>query len=269
MFLIRTALMALLGLAAVGSEAAAADAHPGAEALQEMRDGPPKPNPVLNRFFLKGKRFEIAPMFGYIPNNPFSRRYMGTVGFGYHFNEQLAVHGFFSFAPDAGKSDVKSLAVILLDRANDPAFRQPYDKSTLMTTFGVTYAPVYGKINLLGETVVNFDFYAFAGVGMVLQNRYFARQNPDAITTRPADYLIEEFERTDVRVAPALGIGGNFFITQFLALKIDGKFHFIPDDQPVYNPAEPPEGMRLVTLFTASVGVSIFFPKMKPRLYDF
>ena len=257
-------------LAPVTGFAADEDLPPGVQALEEFREGTPKRDPVENRYFLKGKRFELTPNFGLVPNNAFARRFTVGLNFGYHFNENLSVQGRFSFAPDLGKSDVKGLVPILLQRAPDPAFQQPLDKVTLAASFGVAWAPVYGKINILGETVVNFDFYGFLGLGLVVQNEYVATENPN-----PADTSLKSFfdlsspPVSEVRVAPTIGLGGNFFITQGIALRLDGSFAIFPDDKPQYDPNNPVEGLRVVSMFTASAGIAIFFPKMKPRVDDF
>jgi len=259
---------AALWVAASGQVALADEsAPPGIQALEQFRSGKIQRNPVQNRFFLKGKRFELSPQFGFVPNNPFARRFTVGVGLGYHFNEQLSVQGIFSFAPDLGERDVKSLTDVLLQRATDDDFRQPLDKVSLSAAFGVQYSPFYGKINLIGETVLNFDFYAFLGLGLVVQTEYAALENPNATTV--ADFVVLEKGATEVRPAPVIAIGGNFFLTGAVALKLDGRFTLYPDDKPVYDEANPPEGMRLVTLFTASAGISVFLPRMKPRLYDF
>lgn len=259
---------------AIGASAATStaladdDTPPGLQALETFRNGRGRPNPVQNRFFLKQKRFELSPQVGFVPNNPFARRITFGLGLGYHFNEQLSVQGNFSFAPDLGERDIKSLTDVLLVRATDDDFRQPLDKVTLSAAFGVQYAPFYGKINLLGEAVLNFDFYAFLGLGLVVQTEYAALENPNATST--ADFIILEKGATEVRPAPVIALGGDFFLTQSVALRLDGRFTLFPDDKPVYDESNPPPGgQRLVTQFRASAGISVFFPRMKPRLYDF
>ncbi len=264
-------LVASLGVASAAPAWAADsdDTPPGVEALKGFREGLPPQNPVQNRFFLKAKRFELAPEVGLVPNNPFVRRFTVALGFGYHFTETLSLQGNFAYAPDLGKRDVKTLAPILLKRATDPNFRQPIDKVTLSASFGVQWAPIYGKINILGETVVNFDFYGYLGLGLVVQNRYATIENPNPQDSTTLQFFNLEKDKTAVHVAPNIGLGGDFFITHALALKLDGRFAIFPDDKPQYDVAVAPEGQRVVSQFTASVGLAIFFPKMKPRLYDF
>ena len=61
----------------------------------------------------------------------------------------------------------------------------------------------------------------------------------------------------------------NFFVSSSVAIKLDARNYFYFDKKPQYNPDIPEEQSRLYDNLVASVGVSIFFPKMKPRQYDF
>jgi hypothetical protein len=54
-----------------------------------------------------------------------------------------------------------------------------------------------------------------------------------------------------------------------MALKLDARAFFWVDDVPNYDASAATENKRLYNNFTASVGLALFFPKMKPRLYDF
>lgn len=260
------ALVTCTGLFPSAARAAEAQDGPGIEAIDAFRAGNGRRAVVQNRFFLKENRFELTPHFGYVTNNPFARRYVVSLGFGYHFSESLAVHGQFSYSPDLGLSDLKGLTGSLLQLASQAGgnanFQQPLDKITLAFSAGVTWSPIYGKINLLGETVVNFDFYGYLGVAMLSTAKYNATLDGDAI-------VLERVRAFSAKVGPVIGLGGNFFITQAIALKLDTRFALYVDDKPVYDPDDPPEGKRVVNRFTVGGGLSFFFPKMKPRLFNF
>lgn len=254
------------------SHAAAEDGDdpPGITALKEFREGRKPKNPVQNRFLTKAKRFELTLMGGTAPSNPFANRYAVSLNFGYHFNEVLAVTGLFTYLPDLYKQDIAALVPILIQRAEGQRdFQQPLDKITLSAAFGVRWSPVYGKINILGEVVANFDFFLFLGAGLVVQNEYYAVQNPTPSDDSVSEYFNLIGPETEVRFAPMIGFGGNFFITQLVALRLDGRLGIVPDDLPVYDPDADNSGMRAITLFTAQAGFTFFIPKMKRRLYDF
>lgn len=252
-----------------------ADAHAGTkaaqEALTELTSGKKPYNVVQNRFFLKANRFEIAPVLGYIPNNPFVKRYIGGVLGAYHFSETFAAEGAFMYAPDLGGSDLKDLTATLVQIANNQSsgskFRQPLEKMIMGATFAARWAPVYGKINLIGERVLNFDFYGVAGLGMLSINEYYATYDNQA-PTGAVPVKISESEKK-VKVPVNLGVGMDFFVSSSVAVKLDARSYLYVDTKPQYDPNVPVTESRIYNNFVASTGVSIFFPKMKPRLYDF
>jgi outer membrane beta-barrel protein len=249
-------------------------ASPGLEAIREFKNPETtKREMIQNRFFLKENRFEIAPMFGYVPNNPFAKRYVGGVMLGYHFSELVAAEGSFSYSPDNGVNDLKGLAITLVQIAQTGSgnsdFQQPLDKITLSAAFAARFSPIYGKINLVGETVLNFDFYGTAGLGMVSKSNYYAKYDGNAA---PYPVALVDSGTNEVKVTPVLGVGGDFFLNQTIALKLDARMALYVDKVPDYQPDEINPGdndQRLYNNFVASVGLSFFFPKMQPRLYNF
>ena len=254
-------------------QAHAAPKGPGIDAIKVFRNGQAKMPVVQNRFFVKANRFELSPMFGYVPNNPFAQRFVGGVGFTYHFTENIAAQGLFTYSPDLGVQDLKGLTKTLLSIARQGSggetFQQPLDKVTLAFSASAVWTPLYGKLNLIGETVVNFDFYFLAGFGLNVRTLYAARHGG----TDEFGQLIVELENRGVRPSPGpvVGTGMNFFINQTLAFKIDARFNFYVGDKPQYQsgPCDRDEcrGQRLYNNIVLGTGVSIFFPKMQRRSY--
>ena len=274
---LRAAMRAVAAVAAAVALTAppvALAASPGLEAIAEHRTGHSPPDSVQNRFFLKTERFELSPQFGYVPNNPFARRFVGTVQLSYHFNENLSAEGTFSYSPDAGTADLKGLTGTLVQIAHtgqgSTSFEQPLDKTVLSFAAAAKWAPLYGKINLVGETVLNFDLYGVAGLGVLSRAQYAAvywDDAPDGVVP-----VLLEKRGNAASLAPTIGAGMNFFLNQLIALKIDARSAFYIGPVPDYQPDEVNETdgqSRLYNNFTAGVGVSVFLPKMKPRLYDF
>jgi outer membrane beta-barrel protein len=269
-----TAALGLLALGVSPAAGAAGPEGPGIDAVELFREGRPARDSVENRFFLKEGRFELTPMLGYVPNNPFAQRFVGGIGMGYHFSEAFAVQGLVTYSPDLGTSDLKGLTGTLLriaDEGGTREFQQPLDKITLSFAANVVWAPLYGKINLIGETVLNFDLYFLAGVGMNSKTNYFACLEDDqvAINNSDASCTASGPATTEVVVGPNVGMGFNFFLNQSVAFKLDGRMNFYVDGVPQYDPTEPVEGNRLYNNIVVSGGVSIFFPKMQERIYDF
>jgi outer membrane beta-barrel protein len=265
-------ILALIGLTLAAPPTADAGSRPGAKALDEFKKDKKQYNVVQNRFFIKKNRFEIAPVFGYVPNNPFASRYVGGILAAYHFGENFAAEGAFIYSPDLGQNDLKDLTHTLVNIAHEGAegveFQQPVDKLVLGATFAARWAPIYGKINLLGERVANFDFYVVAGLGMLSVAKYYAVYDEDASTDGGPPTGLTSLG-TKAVVPINLGIGMNFFLSGSVALKLDARSYLYFDKKPQYNPDIPEDDSRLYNNFVASAGISIFFPKMKPRQYDF
>lgn len=263
----------LLAALSLAPGTAQAGAEPAEQALDESMNGRKPYNVVQNRFFLKENRFELSPMVGYVPNNPFVRRYIVGVMGAYHLSESFAIEGAAMLSPDLGTSDVKdltrTLVLIAEDSAGQTQFQQPLNKMTLGATFAARWAPVYGKINLIGESVLNFDFYLTGGLGILTLNEYQATYNESCTDGVDCD-VVSLGEATPTPVVPVnLGLGMDFFLTGSLALKLDARSYLYIDKKPSYDPTEPATESRLYNAFLATVGVSVYFPRMKPRLFDY
>lgn len=271
-----------LGLASAPA-AYAADSgqdHPASVALAETKGKRPTIPVIQNRFFLKGNRFEIAPVLGYVPNNTFVTVPLGGVHLAYHFNESIAVEGAFYYAPNTGAAGVKNLTETLVVIAYDSestTFKQPLDRPQLGIIFDARWAPIYGKINLIGEGVLNFDMYGTLGVGLLTVAKDYATINegwvngdegasPVTLQARP--------ETVPNVVLPEIGVGFDFFLSQSIALKLDARGLFYVAEEPDYGNVDAqgnplPLNKRLYNTFVTTAGVSIFVPKMKPRIYNF
>ncbi len=263
-----------LALTATASPVAQAGTKPARQALRDKTEGKKTPNVVQNRFFTKAKRFELSPLGGYVPNNPFAKRYIGGILAAYHLSETFAVEGAFLYSPDLGAADLKGLTHTLVDIAHEGgsgeesvAFQQPIDKMTLGATFAARWAPVYGKINLIGERVLNFDWYLALGAGMLSIQKYYAvySETPtaDGSTTALTDL------GKGGKFAGNVGMGMDFYLSGSVALKLDARSYLYVDTKPQYDPNVPETESRIYNNFVASAGLSVYFPKMKPRVYNF
>ncbi len=268
-------LFGLFALLALVPRDALAGARSAEAALKEAMEGRQPYNVVQNRFFLKENRFELSPTLGYVPNNPFVRRYIIGVMGAYHLSETFAVEGAVMLAPDLGNSDVKDLTRTLVIIAADASsganrFQQPLNKMTLAGTFAARWAPVYGKINLVGESVLNFDFYFTGGLGLLSLAEYRAVYNSSCTDPSTGCDVVDLGTATPVAVVPVnLGAGMDFFLTSSLALKLDARSYLYLDKKPQYDPRTPETESRIYNAFLATLGVSIYFPSMEPRLFDY
>ncbi|MAY80791.1 MAG: hypothetical protein CL930_08395 [Deltaproteobacteria bacterium] len=264
----------LLGLA-LHSPASSAET-PAAQALAAANGNQPNANVVQNRFFLKTNRFEATPILGYVPNNPMVKRYVGGLLGAYHFSETFAAEGAFLYSPDRKSLDLKGLTHTLVDIAKVDAdedgknagFQQPLDKMVMGATFAARWSPFYGKINVIGETVLNFDIYGVAGLGMLSMASYYAVYD-DTLVEPPYTTLVPQGEPKKVVLTPNVGLGFNFFINQTMALKLDARSYLYVDEKPTYDPDNPATEKRLYNNFVASTGISFFVPEMQKRRSNF
>ena len=254
------------------AQVAHAQDHPAASALEDATGNAEGENVVQYRFFLKEGRLEASAIGGYVPNNPMVKRFVGSVLGAYHFSETFAAEGAFLYSPDLGKNDLKGLTHTLVDIAHTGsgkdgvAFQQPLDKMVMGATFAARWAPFYGKINVIGESVLNFDAYGVAGLGMLSLQQYYAVYD-DSIGQPPFTNLVTQPKK--VVITPNLGIGFNFFLNQAMALKIDARSYFYVGKKPQYDPDVVVTDSRLYNNFVASVGLSFFIPEMQKRMYNF
>jgi outer membrane beta-barrel protein len=263
------AVVSLIGSASLSS---IAEAAPADKAIEIFRNGPEHKDVVQNRFFLKTGRFELAPMGGMVPNNPMVKRYLGGLQLAYHFSETFAAGAQLIYSPDLGVNDLKGLTKTLVQIASGSSvgFQQPIDKLILGATFSAQWAPVYGKINLLGQTVLNFDLYGEAGVGMLAIQKAYARYDESALIQSGFPVSIDN-TGNQVRVPISLGFGLNVFLNQSMAFKLDARSLLYVDLAPDYtrDDGKRPEERRLYNAFAVTTGLGFYFPKMKPRLSDF
>jgi len=276
MTLPRVFIVAVAGLLGSSMGSSVVQAAPADQAIEIFRNGPEHKDVVQNRFFLKTGRFELAPMGGMVPNNPMVKRYVGGLQLAYHFSETFAAGGQLLYSPDLGVNDLKGLTTTLVQIASGSTdsggfeFQQPIDKLILGATFSAQWAPVYGKINILGETILNFDLYGEAGLGMLSIQKAYARYDRNALDQTGLPVSIDKYENA-VRVPVSLGMGINIFLNQSMAFKLDARSLMYVDLAPDYTPGDgkPSDSRQLYSAFAVTTGLGFYFPKMKPRLSDF
>lgn len=195
---------------------------------------------VENRFAQKEGRFEIAPAAGFVPNDPIVQGRLGSVGIAWHAGEELAVEGTVAYSPLLGPADLKPVPLVVLGLAPEGT-EQRFDKVELASSLGVRWAPLYGKISVLGDKVVSFDVYGYAGAGMLARSGYVARREGEALVVEPTTGI-------EAKLATSFGAGSDVFVGRSVALKLDARAALYVDG-----------GVR--DHFTASAGLGFYFPK--------
>jgi outer membrane beta-barrel protein len=119
---------------------------------------------VQRRLFKKDGRMELAAFAGMIPNDDFVNYYPVGIRVSYHFSEAFSVEGSFAEALDS-KTD---LASFLEDKDTGFGLKRASVQEIIDRYFNVNilWAPIYGKISLLGLKLSHFETYVGMGFGM-------------------------------------------------------------------------------------------------------
>lgn len=201
-------IVALLGapsLALAQSEDTAAEDE--ATAKSEARDESlaDRIQSVERKVFLKRRRFEVHPYVGMDLNDAFFQHFFVGAGVAYHLEDSFAVE----LRGGAAVGEVQKGSVRFVRLATGSLLEgQP----SLLAHADVdaTWAPIYGKLSLFGESILHFDTFVTAGVGI------FATQRGERATPEA-----ELLEVTNVNPAVNLGIGQRYYINEWLVFRFD------------------------------------------------
>lgn len=174
----RAALVALL-LVAVQARAEEESAPPGETKVAQVTSAtlPPVASapkygapaslpPVTAQLFQLGGLLEVQPMFAFSIGDPFWRTLAMGVRVEHHFDERWSI----STHALGGLSLVAAPVQLCSDVCNSPAaekLRSAPGKLQLLAGVAVGWAPIYGKLSLIGESTLHFDLYVSAGPELV------------------------------------------------------------------------------------------------------
>lgn len=198
--------------------------------------------PVSGHLFLMNQRLEVSPGLGLSLRDAFWQK----VGFGavvtYHLTEELGVSARFSY-----NLSLVSGAAQICDPVSGvcaaPTFRElttfngqtanvAFGYMTLLSGLDLQWAPLYGKLALFSEKILNFNMYAAVGPSFLLYgpNNVFA-------------------------VGGNIGIGFRFFLSEWLTVRLEVRDVLYHEDG-----AYDRKSFRnqLMTEF----GISMFFPTL-------
>lgn len=198
--------------------------------------------PVSGRLLVKSGRQELSPTLGMSLGDPFFTKYLVGLRYAYHVGEQwsVGVGGFWAESTPSGAvttCDSRGLGC-KAPTAEDLA-RTPGDFNLLLGA-DVSWAPLYGKISVLAESVLHFDTYVSVGGG-VLQTRHIPPGRLDSV---------EAF-------APhgSIAVGQRFFLTRHATLRLELRDLVYPLE--IQGRTGPETSLQNQLLF--SVGLSVFF----------
>lgn len=222
---------------------------------------------VQNRFFYKAHRFELFPhVFGMVLSNSFAYRFVPFTGLmgSYHFSEQLSGEVIVDYFTSLPGYDLKSLTIGLSQYIHTGELLPEIPEEKFYVGAGLSFSPIYGKLNLVSSHVQNFDLSFVAGAGLLgvqmSRYQYDIDDNGNILLE-----LSPEASRQFAAGSLNLGIGLRLFMTDWLTLRADLRGHGYLDTVAVYE-NDVQTGYRKVfrPAVVLNTGVSGFFP-FKPE----
>jgi len=122
--------------------------------------------PVTAQLFRVGGLLEVQPMFAFSIGDPFWRTLGVGVRVEHHFDERWSI----STHALGGMSLLAAPVQLCSDSCSSPAagkLRSTPGKLQLLAGVEVGWAPVYGKLSLMGESTLHFDLYISAGPELI------------------------------------------------------------------------------------------------------
>ncbi len=217
--------------AAVVAAALVAASLPGLARASESDAFEGKIQPVSGQLYPKAGRFEITPTFVLSVHDSFYTKYLGGLKLGYHFSEYPT--GGWLFLPS---SVHVSFATGTTSLTGSTPLALPQLPGRIKTMVGAeaAWSLVYGKLNLLAEYPLHFDF-SFPLLGL--------------------DYLSFENSLDSSAIGAHVGVGVRFFFAGFMALRVELK-DYLYSAQVV----DSTQHKQLQQQLMAEMGLSFFFP---------
>jgi outer membrane beta-barrel protein len=180
---------------------------------------------VARKTFLKTGRFELQPSMMVTVNDAFFRSFAAAGRVSWHLHEAFALEVGGAYIPPFF---VQKLEPVDLLR-EQLALINADNKVFALADVGLTFSPLYGKVAVLGDGIIQFDGFLSAGVGATFDNG--------------ADL---------VHPTMNIGAGARVFLTRWLVVRGDLRDYVYPQEKAGIS--------TLQNLLFVSVGLGFFFP---------
>jgi len=213
---------------------------------------------IQKKFFLKYRRLEVTPQLGYVGNDHFIQRLAVGASIGYHINDLLNIELFFSYLPDLEETDYKALTKRF---RNEEEVVPDISRVTFLGVANIALSPIYGKIELGANRVINYDIYIGAGFGVAMS------KDDTAIIRSPCDAWETAAERKahpedgcqyvdQAHFVTNAGGGLRIVFNEWIGIRLDAR-QFSHIEQ-VYRDGDI--GLEMKQNFMISLGASFFLP---------
>jgi len=192
----------------------------GAAFAEEETDELVEKVAVRNRLFSVEKRIELGANVGFSILSRLTEHYNLNLSFAYNIKDWIAVEARGGYAISrhtslADQIQTDFFANNTISKANDAA---DLWELTAHGVAGFRFQPIYGKLNLMSELPVHFQFYLWAGGGVGLLKRESMVLCAQRVSARECG----EFQ-VDNKVSPlvSVALGFRFFVAQQHGIKIE------------------------------------------------
>jgi outer membrane beta-barrel protein len=236
---------------------------------QAQRKSPLADAPAIRkRLELRSSRLELGAGAGSTINQDFFHSALIDVKLGFHFTDWLSIAGVGGFTLANINTGFRNNIVATLPANADPNNRTPDQSSAAATMNQIKYVlaaqleatPFTGKYSLFGKLFAHYDFYAFAGIGAI----NYAAATSGAPTC--SDMASSGCAVTGFKVGANFGVGVHSFINQFLALNLEVRDLYAPNnasgrdvngDRVVNN-----SDIGLSSTYIATLNIMVFLPSV-------
>ncbi len=216
--------------------------------LPEEQKGPRRLIKTLQKKnFLKLGRYEAQPFLGFVTNDPFINRYLLGANFAYHPTEIFAVEASAVFSPDFGKADWKPITHQLVE---ENRVSPDISKILFYGSLNFQFSPIYGKLAVVGDRIINFDIYGAFGSGVA-----HTEDDLEALQCSDADPRCNA-TASENQVTMNFGGGFRVIFTDALALKLEAR-------SMIYIETVNSTTLEYKNNLMIQSGVSFFFPQVE------
>jgi outer membrane beta-barrel protein len=207
-------------------------------AAQAQRKSPLADAPAIRkRYELRATRFEVGAGFGTTLNQDYFHTLFLNVKLGFHLTDWLSIAGFGSFAVANIATTFQNDLVGSLntDRATGQQVNEPtkgeaqasMQKIKNILGAQLEFTPFTGKYSLAGKLFASYDFYAFAGPGLIsvapadsagLADCGSVTANPPMNGTPQGPFACSV---TGSKIGANFGLGLHSYFNEWVALNVE------------------------------------------------
>ncbi len=240
------ALLSLVGVLFVSKIAFAQTQTPSANAAPQTTSAPnegkwePKVKVLQNRYFIKALRPEVSLFGGTLLNESYSQTWIYGARMGVFLNESIGAELTYKAFSSADSPDLKALQSIEYCNGTTCTHPEPaFTRLNRAISLTGTFAPIYGKINLLDWVILYSDIYVNAGVSSLN-----VQQEPAILGSQKKN-----------KVSPIWSVGQRFYFAKSFNIRVDAEDHVFNEER-VTRAGDKKSSWKHA--WTVSVGFSAF-----------